>query len=788
MDTLSQLLIQSPGNLAYHLVLLFALGGALQATWAQWQRAPYPQTQRLLWGLGTLLGIRLAMFLIGGLAWQQVFPSHLILPIADRAATASGILIFTWLWGFPEHNRAGDRLLSFGLGLTALMAVGTYALWPSLTSHYFNGSFPDLLWSIYNLTLAVVGLIILERRRPDNASAGAIALSILLIGQGVHLLFAPPTGDLDGWMRFADLLAYPLLFSLPFRFATPPTETQQRAIYIQRQEAPQPSEKALEALLRLLSTSPNHPEACARIAEAVSRAFKADLCLVLTPPSHGKLSIACAYDLIRESVLPGTTLPSERVPVLTAALDRRRPLRLPASSTSSDLKTLAQALNMSHTGPLLATPLDPGEDTPIAGGLLLLSAYTQRSWNEQEQQRLATFAQHIARWIASAEPPSSDTHETSTDAKQHELETPIENLQTENQRLQEPFLDAQEATRRLQILAEAYDQLQASFEALQEENERLRTQTATPANATGTDTPQLQEALAALEAENERLQEALQTLEAQQAHPQKTLPQHEAELPTSPNGHDEKLSQYLQLLLSSAQDLRQPLSVIVGYTDLLLSESVGILGALQRQFVERIRASTHRLEHTVDDLVRLIAMEAGEVILNPEKVDLSEVIDQTLAHNSALLKEKRLILRVDIPETLPQVHLDKEILHQILHHLIRNAALASPEEGEIRLRIDVQEEGNEKFLLIKVHDSGPGIAAEDLPRVFSRRYRTEYRTIDGLGDNGLGLPLVKALTDVNGGRIWIESEPGQGTSFIVLLPFSNTKTHTLIPAQQNITS
>ncbi|NPA93390.1 MAG: hypothetical protein GXO56_06900 [Chloroflexi bacterium] len=790
MDTLSQLLIQSPGNLAYHLVLLFALGGALQAAWAQWQRAPYPQTQRLLWGLSILLGIRLAMFLMGGLAWQQVFPSHLILPIADRAATAAGILIFTWLWGFPEHNRAGDRLLGLGLGLTALMAVGTYALWPPLTSRYFNGSFPDLLWSIYNLTLAVVGLIVLARRRPDNASAGIVALSILLIGQGVHLLFTPPTGDLDGWVRFADLLAYPLLFSLPFRFAAPSAETQQRAIYIQRQDAPPPSEEALEALLRLLSTPPNHPEACARIAEAVARAFKADLCLVLAPPSHGKLGIACAYDLIRESALPGTTLPSERVPVLTAALERRRPLRLPASSTSSDLKALAQALSVSRTGPLLATPLDPGEDEPIAGGLVLLSAYAQRSWSEQEQQRLTTFAQHIARWLTAAEAPSSEPRETSPDAEQrlHELEAQIEDLQTENQRLQEQLLDAEEATQRLQTLAEAYDQLQASFEALQEENERLQAQTATSADATDAEASQLQETLAALKAENERLQEALQVLEAQHAHIQKTLAQREAELHTSPNGHDENLSQYLQLLLSSAQDLRQPLSAIVGYTDLLLSESVGILGALQRQFVERIRASTHRLEHAVDDLVRLIAMEAGEVILNPEKVDLGEAIDQALAHNSALLKEKRLILRPDIPETLPQVHLDKEILHQILHHLIRNAALASPEEGEIRLRVDVQEEGGEKFLLIEVHDSGPGIAAEDLPRVFSRRYRAEYRTIDGLGDNGLGLPLVKALTDVNGGRIWIESKPGQGTSFIVLLPLSNGESHTLMPAQQNIAS
>ncbi len=763
MNTLSQLLIQTPGNLAYHLVLLFALGGAFQAAWAQWQRAPYPQTRRLLWGLGILLGARLAMFLLGGMVWQQVLTTHLILPIADRAATALAILLFTWLWGFPEHDRQGDRLLWVGIGATALVVAGTFALWAPLSNRYFNGSLPDLIWSGYNLGLALLGLLILGRRRPDHATAGLLALGILLLGQATHLLLTPPAGDLDGWVRFADLLAYPLLFTLPFRFAVPAAPPQ-RPIYIQRQDSPSPSEAALEALVRLLGTSPDAPETCPRIAEAIAKAFKADLCLVLAPPSNGKLGIACAYDLIRETALPGTVLSSEQVPVLISALERRRALRLPASSTSSDLRTLAKALNLPRTGPLLATPLDPGEGQPIAGGLVLLSAYAQHSWSEQEQQRLTTFAQHIGRWLTAASPhePAATTPPPSSDeASLLDLQAQLDALQAENERLRAQNAEAQETLQRLQSLAEAYDQLQTNFEALQEAHDRLLAQQPpTPAQQP----PHLQAALEALEDENRRLRETLARLTEENQRLQEALNQRE-----TPE-QNENLAQHLQLLLSAAQDLRQPLFAIVGYTDLLLSESVGILGALQRQFVERIRSSSHRLEHAVDDLVRLIAMESQEVILKPEKVNLGEAIDQALAHNSALLKEKRLILRPDIPETLPQVRLDKEILHQILHHLIRNAALASPEEGEIRLRVDIKQEGGHQFLLIEVHDSGPGIAVEDFPRVFSRRYRAEYRTIDGLGDNGLGLPLVKALTDANGGRIWIESAPGQGTSFIVLLP------------------
>jgi len=139
-------------------------------------------------------------------------------------------------------------------------------------------------------------------------------------------------------------------------------------------------------------------------------------------------------------------------------------------------------------------------------------------------------------------------------------------------------------------------------------------------------------------------------------------------------------------------------------------------------------------------------------------------------------------LRVDLPDRLPPAQLDREMFHQILHHLIHNAALASPDEGEIQLRLQILDgENNEEegpLLLLEVQDSGAGIPEEDIPRVFSRRYRTSYRTISGLGDNGLGMPLVKVLVDALEGRIWVESSSNQGTKFSVLLPFPQPATPT----------
>ncbi len=770
---LTQLLTQPPGNLAYHLIVLFAIGGALQAAWAQWQHAPYPQTRRLMQGLAVLLAARLAMFALGGLAWQEMVSAHMVLPIADRAAMALTIALFTWLWGFPERHRTGDRLLGGTLALIALAVVASAIFWPDYAQRYFNNSLIDWAWSGFAILLGVLGLLILLQRRPDNAGAGIVALGVLTLGHVVHVLVPMSSGDLDSYLRFADLVAYPLVFTLPYRFSTmPKAPPPPRPIQVQQAAAPPPATEIPKALWALLGTRPNAPEACPRLAKAVALWLKADLCLVVTPPHKGRVSIACAYDLIREKALGGTTLNADHVPILTTAMARRRSLRLPASSTSTDVRTLAQALNLNRTGPILAAPLDAGGEFPLQGGLVLLSTYAQHSWTGEEQKQLAAVGRKLGRWLAWGNAQPSEAPQPAEDCAPAAT---VEALQSENAALRRQVEEADAMQERLTAVIAAYEEARQLVAQLEEENRRLLSAQAAlearlavqeaeqhareehPEHPEGADAPA--EADAALLAEaREALEEARREIEQLKASMLRA--REEAENHT----------QNLKMLLSIAQDLRQPLAALSGYADLLLGESVGILGALQRQFVERIRANAARLGHAVDDIVRLLAIDANDVVLHFQQVHLNEIIDQAITRNSDLLREKRLLLRVDLPDTLPAVQLDKEMLQQIVHHLLRNAALASPEEGEIHLRLQLNEEDGERLLWLQIRDSGSGIAAEDIPRVFSRRYRTAYRTIDGLGDNGLGMPLVKALVDALEGRIWIDSQRGQGTTFTVLLP------------------
>jgi signal transduction histidine kinase len=231
----------------------------------------------------------------------------------------------------------------------------------------------------------------------------------------------------------------------------------------------------------------------------------------------------------------------------------------------------------------------------------------------------------------------------------------------------------------------------------------------------------------------------------------------------------------MEVIASLAQELRQPMSSIIGYADLLLSESVGIIGALQRKFLERIKASSERTGVLLDDLMRVMAIDSGNLKLAQESVNVVAVIDDALRGCQNQFAEKSLKLVTDISPNLPPVQADRDALLQIVSHLLGNSGAASASDSEVHLAVQLQTEQRPgadplNYLILSMTDTGGGIAPEDQPRVFSRLYRAEAPLIAGLGDNGMGLAIAKALVEGHGGRIWVISDPGVGSTFYVLLP------------------
>ncbi len=232
------------------------------------------------------------------------------------------------------------------------------------------------------------------------------------------------------------------------------------------------------------------------------------------------------------------------------------------------------------------------------------------------------------------------------------------------------------------------------------------------------------------------------------------------------------------LVLGMVQELRTPMTSIVGYVDLLLSESAGILGEMQRKFLQRVSTNVSRLASMLDDLTRITALDTGSFMLVAQPVDVVEMIEDAITQSASQFREKGLSVTLNLSDDLPLVQADQDAMSQIIGQLLTNAYLVSPPHATISIaarRTDSSElpdssSGYDEALFVSIEDRGGGIALEDQARVFSRKYKADNPLIQGLGDTGVGLSIAKALVEAHGGRLWLESEDGVGSVFKFVLP------------------
>lgn len=232
-----------------------------------------------------------------------------------------------------------------------------------------------------------------------------------------------------------------------------------------------------------------------------------------------------------------------------------------------------------------------------------------------------------------------------------------------------------------------------------------------------------------------------------------------------------------QVLMNMVDGLRTPMTGIVSYIDLLVTDSAGILSDQQRKIIQRVSANVTRLQTMLNDLSLITALDTAAYKLKLKTVNIVELIEDTLTNATYQFREKGLTVHLDLDDTLPEVNLDERALEQVMGQLITNACVVSAAEGEVSLSVSrSQFEGlgsdDAPFLVISITDSGGGIAEDDLPEVFARRYRTEHQLINGLGDTGVGLSIAKALVEAHGGVMWVESQARVGTTFYAALPMN----------------
>ncbi len=775
------LLADPPGNLLYHLVLVFSISGALQASFIHWRISAFPQARRTVIGLTVLMLPQVILFVISGVGWQGIINLTAFLPPLDRAMTLIGLVWIIWLWSFPEPNRGVDAA---AILLTLFIATGlalSLAAWGDQSSDtLYNTTSQELTWQIVSLLFIAAGIIILFIRRPNGWGNGFAVLILALLGHALHSMFGLSDGNYPGIVRVAYMAVYPFLMTLPQRFPMPaahgPTTIQQIAPVEERRHY-STDPKTFHALLALAAET-DADKISAAITRGIAQTLLADLCfMIYLTEDKDNMTIASGYDLIREESLEGSSMSRSSIPMLTNAIQRGRALRLPASSTSADIQGLGELLGLSNPGHIMTVPIMT-PDKESLGGILVLSPYSERAWQAEDQAFLSNVSASLVPIIQRGERYST------IEQKQQEAETALEsarsqldNLEAQNRELQEQLEKAKKKTgkdpkqeEKFASLLMVQDEAQKQIEVLQKENKQLRI--ATKAGKGGGD-----KNTEFIEAELRASLEQVARLQNDMAEANMKLMQFEngagvADSIEQIEGSADSTEQ-VEVIASISQDLRQPLSSVVGYTDLLLGESVGILGSLQRKFVERIKASSERIGSLVDDMIQVTNLETGLTVLRPASADLNAVIDNAMSYTKSQIREKNITLHLDLPKKVQSIYADPEALQQILIHLLQNAGAVSPNEGAISLKVRTQIEENRQYVHLKVTDTGGGIPSEDISRVFTRLYRANNVLIEGVGDTGVGLSIAKTLTEAQNGRIWVESEPGVGSTFSVLLPTSN---------------
>jgi signal transduction histidine kinase/CheY-like chemotaxis protein/HAMP domain-containing protein len=220
-----------------------------------------------------------------------------------------------------------------------------------------------------------------------------------------------------------------------------------------------------------------------------------------------------------------------------------------------------------------------------------------------------------------------------------------------------------------------------------------------------------------------------------------------------------------QFLANMSHELRTPLNSIINFAYLLTVGVEGPLTAGQEDMLRRIGDSGRHLLDLINDILDLAKIESGRVELFVEELDLRDLILSVLSVAGGLLRDKPVELHRDISDDLPLVRVDRTRVRQVLLNLVSNAAKFT-EQGQITVRAW----GEEDWVTVSVEDTGIGLAAADIPKAFA-----EFVQVDGhmgrrAGGTGLGLPISKRFVELHGGRIWVESEPGVGSTFYFTLP------------------
>jgi signal transduction histidine kinase len=220
-----------------------------------------------------------------------------------------------------------------------------------------------------------------------------------------------------------------------------------------------------------------------------------------------------------------------------------------------------------------------------------------------------------------------------------------------------------------------------------------------------------------------------------------------------------------QFLANMSHELRTPLNAILGYTELMADGAYGEPSEEMLGVLKRLEANGKHLLGLINDVLDLSKIEAGQLVLELSDYCVQDIVQTVRSTLEPLAADKKLALKIELAPQLPPGRGDGRRLTQVLINLVGNA-IKFTDAGEVAIKA----EANNGSFHVSVRDTGPGISADDQTRLFQEFQQADNAITKKKGGTGLGLAISKRIIEMHGGRIWVESQPGKGSTFAFTLP------------------
>jgi signal transduction histidine kinase len=663
--------------LGYSLLVILVCAAALVKVYRTWRRGRFTQGLRMIQVLLCLFFLRLILFILTYLSWQNEPSFTPLLLILDQASSLIGVILIVWLWNFPEPNQGIDLAAIISVLLVLGLVFGMAFFMPEQIES-FIGSMS--FWQALTIIALVIGVGLVLIRKPNMWEYGLFMKIILLLGAILTLL----SNDV-GSMHLTQLVAYPLLLLLGDRFQIGETIPEKIQIDDDLQRRQFSLDQNILELVQRLFDEKDSTGILYKIAKTTAYMILADLALVIdTPDQHGKIRIIAGYDLIREENMPALTLESKSIPLLSNYIQRGKMLHIPASSTSRDLLHLSKMLQLSRPGHLLASPVYvAGANKTI--GVVLFSPFSNRPWTKKDQDYI--------RVLSKLYEAAFSQHLVSQNGESESVKNTIRDLSSKLTKLSQEKSDLRQE---MAVLSKDHQNLLLDQASLQAKYDQVLTW----GNA---------------------LQRHLSSL-----------------VDLSKKESTEALKKYINVIEKEVQHLQEE-----------------DLTPLLEQIKEKVQ------EQAADD-------ESDPDSMRP--ANLTNAIQDSLDAVEEEIIKKNLTTTLELPENPPLLKMNHALFKEIFSFLVANAIQENKSGGEIIIRTQIyKEDTTQHFAHIKVSDTGKGFKQKEISNVLNDHLTTDQQ--EKLKPVMTNLYVTKNLVENEGGRMWVESKPGEGTTVSLLLAF-----------------